>query len=69
MLQANSGLRLSYSITRNEAAKVAADFLNGTVIHTGDNYDTKKMNDPMDGFGKFYERPAASPQKKQGRRR
>lgn len=41
MLSKNFGIEIEFTgITRNEAAKVAAEYLNGTVVNTGDYYDT-----------------------------
>ena len=42
MFTSKFGIEIEFTgITRNEAAKVAADYLGGTVTHTGDYYDTK----------------------------
>jgi hypothetical protein len=44
MLNKNFGIEIEFTgITRNEAAKVAAEYLNGTVTNTSDYYDTKKI--------------------------
>ncbi len=53
-------------ITRDEAAKVAANYFSGTVTHTGDYYDTKKVTAPDGRIWKFMSDSSISCQKKQG---
>ncbi len=70
MLRTRFGIEIEFTgITRNEAAKVTADYLNGTVVSTGDYYDTKKIT-AIDGrVWKIMSDGSISCQKKQGRRK
>ena len=70
MLRTRFGIEIEFTgITRNEAAKVTADYLNGTVVSTGDYYDTKKIT-AIDGrVWKIMSDGSISCQKKQGRQR
>ena len=56
-------------ITRDEAAKVAANYFGGTVTHTCDYYDTKKVTAPDGRIWKFMSDSSISCQKKQGRQK
>lgn len=56
-------------ITRDEAAKVVANYFSGTVTHTGDYYDTKKVTAPDGRIWKFMSDGSISCQKKQGRQK
>ncbi|WP_368488071.1 amidoligase family protein [Clostridium sp. BJN0013] len=70
MFTSRFGIEIEFTgITRNDAAKVAADFLNGTVTHTGDYYDTKKVTAPDGRVWKFMSDGSISCQKKQGRQK
>jgi hypothetical protein len=70
MFTSRFGIEIEFTgITRNEAAKVAADYLNGTVTHTGDYYDTKKVTAPDGRVWKFMSDSSISCQKKQGRQK
>ncbi len=67
MFTSRFGIEIEFTgITRNEAATVAADFLSGTVTHTGDYYDTKKVTTPDGRVWKFMSDSSISCQKKQG---
>ena len=70
MFTSRFGIEIEFTgITRNEAAKVAANFLNGTVTHTGDYYDTKKVTTQGGQVWKFMSDSSISCQKKQGRQK
>ncbi|MCR1899193.1 amidoligase family protein [Irregularibacter muris] len=70
MFTSRFGIEIEFTgITRNDAAKLAADFLNGTVTHTGDYYDTKKVTAPDGRVWKFMSDGSISCQKKQGRQK
>jgi hypothetical protein len=67
MLTRNFGIEIEFTgITRDEAAKVAAEYLNGMVTSAGDYYDTKKVIAPDCRFWKFMSDGSISCQKKQG---
>lgn len=70
MFRTRFGIEIEFTgITRNEAAKVTADYLNGTVVSTGDYYDTKKIT-AIDGrVWKIMSDGSISCQKKQGRQK
>lgn len=70
MFTSRFGIEIEFTgITRNEAAKVAADYLNGTVTHTGDYYDTKKVTTTDGRVWKIMSDSSISCQKKQGRQK
>ena len=70
MLNKNFGIEIEFTgITRNEAAKVAAEYLNGTVVSTGDYYDTKKITTADGRTWKIMSDGSISCQKKQGRQK
>lgn len=70
MLNKNFGIEIEFTgITRNEAAKVAAEYLNGTVTETGDYYDTKKITTADGRVWKIMSDGSISCQKKQGRQK
>lgn len=70
MFSSRFGIEIEFTgITRNEAAKVAADYLNGTITHTGDYYDTKKVTTHDGRVWKFMSDGSISCQKKQGRQK
>lgn len=70
MLRTRFGIEIEFTgITRNEAANVTADYLNGTVVSTGDYYDTKKIT-AIDGrVWKIMSDGSISCQKKQGQQK
>ena len=70
MLNKNFGIEIEFTgITRNEAAKVAAEYLNGTVVSTGDYYDTKKITTADGRVWKIMSDGSISCQKKEGRQK
>ena len=70
MLSKNFGIEIEFTgITRNEAAKVAAEYLNGTLVSTGDYYDTKKIATADGRVWKIMSDGSISCQKKQGRQK
>jgi len=70
MLNKNFGIEIEFTgITRNEAAKVAAEYLNGTVVSTGDYYDTKKITTADGRVWKIMSDGSISCQKRQGRQK
>jgi len=70
MLNKNFGIEIEFTgITRNEATKVAAEYLNGTVTDTGDYYDTKKITTADGRVWKIMSDGSISCQKKQGRQK
>ena len=70
MLNKNFGIEIEFTgITRNEAAKVAAEYLNGTLVSTGDYYDTKKITTADGRVWKIMSDGSISCQKKQGRQK
>jgi hypothetical protein len=70
MLRTRFGIEIEFTgITRNEAAKVTADYLNGTVVSTGDYYDTKKVTATDGRVWKIMSDGSISCQKKQGRQK
>lgn len=70
MLNKNFGIEIEFTgITRNEAAKVATEYLNGTVTDTGDYYDTKKITTADGRVWKIMSDGSISCQKKQGRQK
>jgi len=70
MLNKNFGIEIEFTgITRNEAAKVAAEYLNGTVTDTGDYYDTKKITTADGRVWKIMSDGSISCQKRQGRQK
>lgn len=61
------GIEIEFTgITRKEAARVAAEFLNGTVIEMGDYYDTKKVIAPDGRIWKLMYDGSIACQKKRG---
>jgi len=70
MLNKNFGIEIEFTgITRNEAAKVAAEYLNGTVVSIGDYYDTKKITTADGRVWKIMSDGSISCKKKQGRQK
>lgn len=70
MLNKNFGIEIEFTgITRNEATKVAAEYLNGTVTDTGDYYDTKKITTADGRVWKIMSDGSISCQKRQGRQK
>ena len=70
MLNKNFGIEIEFTgITRNEAAKVAAEYLNGTVTNTSDYYDTKKITTADGRVWKIMSDGSISCQKRQGRQK
>lgn len=70
MFTSKFGIEIEFTgITRNEAAKVAADYLGGTVTHTGDYYDTKKVMTSDGLVWKIMSDSSISCQKRQGRQK
>lgn len=70
MFTSRFGIEIEFTgITRNEAAKVAADYLGGTVTHTGDYYDTKKVMTSDGLVWKIMSDSSISCQKRQGRQK
>nr|DAZ39482.1 MAG TPA: Putative amidoligase enzyme [Caudoviricetes sp.] len=70
MLNKNFGIEIEFTgITRNEAAKVAAEYLNGTVTNTNDYYDTKKITTADGRVWKIMSDGSISCQKRQGRQK
>ena len=70
MLNKNFGIEIEFTgITRNEATKVAAEYLNGTVTNTSDYYDTKKITTADGRVWKIMSDGSISCQKKQGRQK
>ena len=70
MLNKNFGIEIEFTgITRNEAAKVAAEYLNGTVTNTSDYYDTKKITSADGRVWKIMSDGSISCQKRQGRQK
>jgi len=54
MLSSKFGIEVEFTgITRSEAARVAAEYLGGTVSSAGDYYDTKKVTAPDGRVWKF----------------
>ena len=67
MLTRNFGIEIEFTgITRSEAARVAAEYLNGMVTSAGDYYDTKKVTAADGRIWKFMSDGSISCQKKQG---
>ena len=59
------GIEVEFTgITRTQAAKVAAEFLNGTVTSTGDYYDTKRVTAPDGRVWKLMSDASIKTQKK-----
>ena len=70
MLKTRFGIEIEFTgITRNEAVQVAADYLGGTIIHTGDYYDTKEVTTPDGGVWKIMKDSSIFCQKKLGRQK
>ncbi|WP_368488126.1 amidoligase family protein [Clostridium sp. BJN0013] len=70
MLNKNFGIEIEFTgITRNEATKVAAEYLNGTVTNTSDYYDTKKITSADGRVWKIMSDGSISCQKRQGRQK
>lgn len=70
MLTTKFGIEIEFTgITRSEAAKVAANFLGGTVTSTGDYYDTKKITTPDGRTWKLMSDASINCQKRQGRQK
>ena len=70
MLTTKFGIEIEFTgITRSEAAKVAANFLGGTVTSTGDYYDTKKITTPDGRTWKLMSDGSINCQKRQGRQK
>jgi hypothetical protein len=70
MLNKNFGIEIEFTgITRNEVAKVVAEYLNGTVTNTSDYYDTKKITTADGRVWKIMSDGSISCQKRQGRQK
>lgn len=70
MISKNFGIEIEFTgITRNDAAKVAAEYLNGTLVSTGDYYDTKKITTADGRVWKIMSDGSISCQKRQGRQK
>jgi hypothetical protein len=64
------GIEIEFTgITRSEAAKVAAEYLNGTVSSGGDYYDTKKVTAPDGRVWKFMSDGSINCRRKQNRQK
>jgi hypothetical protein len=69
MLTTKFGIEIEFTgITREKAAKVAADYLNGTVSETYDYYDTKKITAPDGRVWKFMSDASISCQRRENGR-
>jgi len=67
MLTAKFGIEIEFTgITRSEAARVAAEYLGGTVTDAGDYYDTKKVTSPDGRIWKFMSDSSIDCRKKDG---
>lgn len=67
MLNRNFGIEIEFTgITRDKAAKVAAEYLKGMITSAGDYYDTKKVITADLRIWKFMSDGSISCQKKQG---
>lgn len=67
MLTKKFGIEIEFTgITRNEAAKIAGEYLNGAVTNTGDYYDTKKVTTADGRVWKIMSDGSITCQKKQG---
>ena len=65
MLNTRFGTEIEFTgITRNEAAKVVAKQLNGTVYHRGGGYDTYEVTAPDGRVWKVMFDSSITPQKK-----
>jgi len=70
MFKARFGIEIEFTgITREQAAKVAADYLGGTITNSNDYYDTKKVTTPDGRVWKFMSDASINCQKKVGRRK
>ena len=70
MFTSKFGIEIEFTgITRSEAAKVAADYLGGTVTGSGDYYDTKKVTAPDGRVWKFMSDASIDCRRKQNRQR
>ncbi|RJX22334.1 MAG: amidoligase [Ammonifex sp.] len=70
MFSTKFGIEIEFTgITRSEAAKVAAEYLGGTVTSASDYYDTKKVTSPDGRVWKFMSDGSISCQTKQGRQK
>lgn len=67
MFTSRFGIEIEFTgITRKEAAKVAAEYLHGTVTEAGDYYDTKKVTAPDGRVWKLMYDGSIACEKKQG---
>jgi len=70
MFNSKIGIEIEFTgITRSEAAKVAADFLGGTVTSVGDYYDTKEVTAADGRVWKFMYDASITCRRKQNRRK
>ena len=70
MLTTKFGIEIEFTgITRSEAARVAAEYLGGTVESTGDWYDTKRVIDPAGRVWKLMSDGSINCQRRQGGRK
>ncbi len=70
MLNAKFGIEIEFTgITREKAAKVAAEFLQGTYSEGGTYYDTKKVKTPDGRVWKFMSDGSIHCQRKEGGRK
>lgn len=70
MLTTKFGIEIEFTgITRSEAARVAAEYLGGTVESTGDWYDAKRVTDPAGRVWKLMSDGSINCQRRQGGRK
>lgn len=70
MLTTKFGIEIEFTgITRSEAARVAAEYLGGTVESTGDWYDTKRVTDQAGRVWKLMSDGSINCQRHQGGRK
>jgi len=70
MLSAKFGIEIEFTgITREKAAKVATEFLQGTYAEGGTYYDTKKVTAPDGRVWKFMSDGSINCQRKEGGRK
>jgi len=70
MFTARFGIEIEFTgITREHAARIAAEYLNGRITNTYDSYDTKKVTAPDGRVWKFVSDSSVTAQKKVGGRK
>ncbi|GHV33196.1 hypothetical protein FACS18949_06500 [Clostridia bacterium] len=68
MFTTKFGIEIEFTgITREQAAKVAAEYLNGTVSNAGDSYDAKRVTAPDGRVWKFMSDGSINCQRKRGK--